>query len=362
MTLLIVSLASGFGVFVWFLSRQRVASQKQMEEIGRQIVDAQSRMPALEFLQREVNNLREQMTKSLAESARLVSDSQKTVGERLDRAADVVGKVQKSLGSLDQATQQVFAVGKDISTLQEILRAPKMRGAIGELFLGDLLGQILPPKHFSLQHAFRSGVIVDAVVKLGKLVPIDAKFPLENFKRLLQSQDPQEKTQARRQFVNDVKKHIDAISSKYLLPHEGTYDFALMYIPTESVYYEVIIKDDNLVDDGSVMTYAFSKRVVPVSPNSLYAYLHTISLGLRGLQIEENARHIIEQLDRLKNDFEKFKEDFFMVGKHLSNSRTKYEDAERRLVRFEDKLLSSAQGQEKKALAETEPLPTLPLK
>jgi DNA recombination protein RmuC len=152
----------------------------------------------------------------------------------------------------------------------------------------------------------------------------------------------------------DVKKHIDAISSKYLLPHEGTFDFALMYIPTESVYYEIIIKDDNLAEDGSIMTYAFSKRVVPVSPNSLYAYLHTISLGLRGLQIEENARFIIQQLDRLKVDFEKFKEDFLMVGKHLSNSRGKYEDAERRLARFEDKLLSSTAGKEKEMVLETE--------
>lgn len=361
-TLLSISVLAGFGVFVWYLHRQRADAEKQMQDLGRQIVESQQRSPALEFLQREVNALREQMTKSLSESARLVSDSQKTIGDRLDRAADVVGKVQKSLGALDQATQQVFAVGKDISTLQEILRAPKMRGAIGELFLGDLLAQILPPKHFTLQHAFRTGDIVDAVVRLGRLVPIDAKFPLENFKRLLQSQDPQEKTQARRRFVGDVKKHIDAISSKYLLPHEGTYDFALMYIPTESVYYEVIVKDDANADDVSVMTYAFSKRVVPVSPNSLYAYLHTISLGLRGLQIEENARQIIDQLDRLKNEFQKFKDDFLMIGKHLSNSRGKYEDAERRLVRFEDRLMTSAHGQDTTALPEKElSTPSLPL-
>jgi DNA recombination protein RmuC len=276
----------------------------------------------------------------------------------------VVGRVQNSLGSLDRATQQVYAVGKDIAQLQDILRAPKIRGGFGELFLGDLLSQILPPRHFSLQHRFKSGDVVDAVVKIGRLVPVDAKFPLENFKRLAQTQDPQEKTLARRKFVMDVKRHIDAINCKYLLPDEGTYDFALMYIPAENVYYETIIKDDNLTDDSpSIMTYAFSKRVVPVSPNSFYAYLHTISQGLRGLEIEDNARRILDHLDRLKNDFHRFKDDFSMIGKHLLNSRTKYEDAEKRLIRFEDKLLTSnaSESAQPRIEAGADPLKTLPL-
>ena len=328
------------GGIVFVFERFRKGASQQLEELTRQLLESQKSNPALEFLQREVANLRDQMAVSLAESAKLVVDSQKTVGERLDKAAEVVGRVQNSLGSLDRATQQVFSVGKDIAQLQEILRAPKLRGSMGELFLGDLLSQILPPKNYSLQHRFKNGNIVDAVVRIGRLVPVDAKFPLENFKRLAQSQDPQEKTQARRKFMTDVKRHVDAINSKYLVPDEDTYDFALMYIPAENVYYETIIKDDNLTDDGpSLMMYAFSKRVVPVSPNSFYAYLHTISLGLRGLEIEDNARRIMDRLDRLKNDFQRFKEDFSMIGKHLSNSQSKYEDAEKRLFRFEDKLL-----------------------
>ncbi|OVE77068.1 hypothetical protein BVX98_03710, partial [bacterium F11] len=255
---------------------------------------------------------------------------------------------------LDEATKQVFSVGKDISQLQEILRAPKMRGAFGELFLGDLLGQILPPKHFGLQYAFKSGEIVDAVVRLGRLVPVDAKFPLENFKRLIQNQDPQEKTIARRKFMTDVKRHIDVIAKKYILPDEGTFDFALMYIPAENVYYETIIKDDNMAEEASLMTYAFAKRVVPVSPNSFYAYLHTISLGLKGMKIEENARLIIDQLARLQNDFVRFRDDFVLVGKHLSNTRTKYEDADKRLNRFGDRL-QDASNNKKLKIEETNP-------
>jgi DNA recombination protein RmuC len=261
--------------------------------------------------------------------------------------------VQTSLGSLGQATQQIFNVGKDIAQLQEILRAPKMRGTIGELFLGDLLGQILPPKFFALQYAFKNGDIVDAVIRLAdKLVPVDSKFPLENFKRLVSEQDPQEKTVARRKFVQDVKRHIDAISSKYLRTDEGTFDFALMYIPAENVYYETIIKDDNQTDEGSIMSYAFAKRVVPVSPNSFYAYLHTISLGLRGLEIEDNARHIIERLGALKNDFGRFKDDFNVLGRHLANSHSKFEEAEKHLDRFEGKLLTTGSENEEPLLAD----------
>ncbi len=361
----IVVLALGFlavlGVVIYFQFRSRQNTTFQIQEMAKQIIEAQKQDTSMQLLQNEINNLQKQVNAGLSESARLVVDSQKSVGERLDRAAEVVGNVQKSLGALDAATKQVFDVGKDIAQLQEILRAPKLRGAFGELFLGDLLAQILPTKNFTLQYAFKSGEIVDAVVRLGRLVPVDAKFPLENFKRLIQGQDAQEKTQARKKFVMDVKRHIDAISAKYILPDEDTFDFALMYIPTENVYYETIIKDDTSSDENSIMTYAFSKRVVPVSPNSFYAYLHTISLGLRGLQIEENARVIIDQLGRLRGDFNRFKEDFVLIGKHLSNSRAKYEDAERRLDRFEDKLLTTGDSKEEKALPFPEPpLPTLP--
>ncbi|MCB4756781.1 MAG: DNA recombination protein RmuC [Elusimicrobia bacterium] len=360
--LIITLLFCGAAVFlVWLLQKSKQESGAHLQDMLKQMLETQKQDTSLQLLQKEINSLREQMAKSLAESARLVSESQKSVGERLDKAAEVVGSVQKSLGALDTATKQVYDVGKDIATLQEILRAPKMRGAIGELFLGDLLAQILPPKHFTLQHTFKTGETVDAIVRLGRLVPVDAKFPLENFKRLVQSQDPQERTVARRKFVFDVRRHIDAIASKYILPDEGTYDFALMYIPAENVYYETIIKDDNTSDDDSLMTYAFSKRVVPVSPNSFYAYLHTISLGLRGLQIEENAKIIMDQLGRLQTDFVRFKDDFSLLGKHLSNSRTKYEDAERRLDRFEDKLLTTAGDKEEKALPLPEPsVPSLP--
>jgi DNA recombination protein RmuC len=210
---------------------------------------------------------------------------------------------------------------------------------LGELFLGDLLAQILPPAHYTLQHRFKSGEAVDAVVQIGKnLVPIDAKFPLENFKRHLEEEDEKSKSNLRKLFVTDVKKHIDAIAKKYILPDEGTYDFALMYIPAENIYYETILKEEELGKERNVFSYATQKKVIPVSPNSLFAYLQVIVLGLRGMQIEKSAQEIFQSLSRLQGDLGRFKNNFSVIGTHLTNARTKFDEAEKRLDKFSDKL------------------------
>lgn len=289
----------------------------------------------------------------LRDNAEVLNQTQQSLGERLDNAARVVGSVQRSLGGLEEANRRIYEVGKDIASLQEILRAPKLRGGVGEFFLEDLLAQILPPQHFATQHAFRSGDKVDAVIKLGaSLVPVDAKFPLENFKRILDAGSDEDKIRAKKQFSIDVKKHIDAIAGKYILPDEGTYDFALMYIPAENVYYETIIKDE-APDEKGLTHYAMTKHVIPVSPNSLYAYLQAILLGLRGMKIEDRAKEIIQYLSRLQGDFGKFREEFALVGKHLGHVQSGYQNADRRLEQFSQKLLAADADQ--KELWETPP-------
>jgi DNA recombination protein RmuC len=305
--------------------------------------------PALQLLQQQMDALRGLMAQQLEAVARSVADSQKTVGDRLDNASRVVGQVQKALGELGQASQRIFEVGRDISGLQDLLRSPKMRGGLGEYFLGDLLGQILPAAHFTLQHAFASGAVVDAAVRLGdRLVPVDAKFPLENFRRLEEGTE-EERRAARRKFSADVRKHVDAIAAKYILPDEGTYDFALMYIPAENVYYECIIKPES--GESALMDHALARRVIPVSPASFYAYLQAIVLGLKGMQVEENARGILQGLARLQGDVQRFADDFDLVGRHLGNARAKYDDASRRLERVREKLSSTTSG-ERAALPE----------
>src|SRR6267142_3940856 len=197
---------------------------------------------------------------------------------------------------------------------------------------------MLPREHWMTQHGFRAGEKVDAVIKIGeRIVPIDAKFPLENFRRMLGESEDTQRRQHRKAFVRDIKARVDEIAKKYILPDEGTYDFALMYIPAENVYFEAITRDEAL-DEDPPGVYATSKRVIPVSPNSLYAYLQVIVLGLKGLQIERSAQEIQERLTRLGGDLEKFREAFDVVGRHLTNARNKYDEAGAALNRVEAKL------------------------
>ncbi len=336
--------------------------------------------PSLSLMQQEVQSLRGQLTDAMLKNQDSVNQQlgqinlqvntqlnnvtqqlQKSTGDlnsRLDNAARVVQEVSKGLGSLSEATQKVFDVGKDIASLQEILRSPKLRGGLGELFLGDLLAQIFPQAHYSLQYRFKSGEAVDAVIRVGQsLVPVDAKFPLENFKRVVETATEEERKIAKKKFIADVKKHIDAIAGKYILPDEGTFDFALMYIPAENVYYELIIKDEVVDTDKALLNYAFAKRVIPVSPNSFYAYLQTILLGLKGLHIEEQAQDILKNLARLSGDFRKFQDEFQLVGKHLTNTKMRYDEADKRLEKFGDKLQSLSGGEPPEVIEETKKLP-----
>lgn len=260
------------------------------------------------------------------------------VQEQLRHVTHVVGSVQGSLGKLGEATQHVFHIAKDIAGLEQILKSPKVRGGLGEIFLENLLAQMLPREHYALQHGFSTGDRVDAVVRIGdRTVPVDAKFPLENFRRMLEEVDEEKRRQLRRAFVRDVKARVDEIAKKYILPDEGTFDFALMYIPAENVYYEIILKDE-ATEEESAAGYATSRHVIPVSPNSFYAYLRVIVLGLRGLHIERDAREIQARLIRLRGELEKFREAFEILGKHLTNARSKYEDAATALNRVDVKL------------------------
>jgi len=264
----------------------------------------------------------------------------KTVGERIADTTRVFGEVQKSLGELTKGTQQIEEVGRNISSLQEILRAPKFRGGFGELLLERLLADVLPHENYSLQYRFNSGEMVDAVIKIGgNMVPIDSKFPLEDFERMLSAESEEEQTALRRQFTRTIKKHIDDVT-KYILPDENTFDFALMYIPAENIYYETILRGH---EESEIYSYSLQKRVIPVSPNSFYAYLQVITLGLKGLHIEKTAREILGHLGRLQGDLDDFQEDYTTLGTHISHAARKYEEAGRKLTKLDDKIRLTGQ-------------------
>jgi DNA recombination protein RmuC len=330
--------------------------QQEVLSLRGQLTESMQR--SQEAVNQQLGQITSQVNTQLGQVAQQLQKSTGDLNTRLDNAARIVQDVSKGLGSLGEATKKVFEVGKDIASLQEILRSPKLRGGLGELFLGDLLAQIFPPAHYSLQHRFRSGEAVDAVIRLGRnLVPVDAKFPLENFRRVIETATEEERKAAKRKFISDVKKHVDAIAGKYILPDEGTFDFALMYIPAENVYYELIIRDEAIDTDKGLLTYSFAKRVIPVSPNSFYAYLQTILLGLKGMHVEEQAQEILKGLARLSGDFEKFRADFELVGKHLTNTKSKYDDADKRLEKFGDRLHSLSGAETGPHIEETTKLP-----
>jgi DNA recombination protein RmuC len=329
---IIVSIVASVGfIYLLLKDRSKPEQKPQLDLLSQQL------QHTTQTMLQQLNAVSSTLDNRLKESSRQNERVHQNVGDRLDNAAKIINQVTSRLSSMEEANKKIYEVGKDISSLQEILRAPKLRGNLGELFLGDLLSQIFPRENFSLQYKFTTGAMVDAVIHLRDqlMVPVDAKFPLENFKRVMEADGEDQETKARKLFTNDVKKHIDDIASKYILPDEGTFDFALMYVPAENVYYEVIVKDQN---DKSISQHALAKRVIPVSPNSFYIYLQAILLGLRGLQIEKGAKDILATIGRLQTDFKKFGDDYALVGTHLGRAQNSFTSSEKRLSRFRDKL------------------------
>ncbi len=282
-------------------------------------------------IHKELAEITVRVNTHLEQNARLAQQA----GEGTVKA---ISDVYTRLGSLEESSHKIYEVGKEIGKLQDVLRAPKARGNFGELMLADILGQIIPRDHFQLQYAFRNGARVDAVIFVGShLVPVDAKFPLDNFQRFISTQTPEEKKRVRKEFIRDVKKHIDAIAERYISPEEGTFDFALMYIPAENVYYEVVASDDD-AETYTLSSYALERHVIPVSPNSFYAYLQVILLGLRGLRMDQAAREIAESLAKMQSDFKRIVEDFDTLGVHLKNAKGMHEKMQRGVDQFQTKL------------------------
>ena len=259
------------------------------------------------------------------------------VDRRLEDATKQTNALYKQLGAVGQATEQLAEQAKGLGALQQILRPPKARGGFGELMLGQLLADRLPPTAYALQYGFAGGERVDAVIKVDRIVPIDSKFPLDNFERLVNAESDIERQQFEKLFARDVKTHIDAIASKYIRPDEGTYDFAFMYLPSEAIYYELACGKT-----GALLEYAHGKRVLPVSPTTLTAYLQVIVLGLKGLQIEQHAQEVMAYCAQLQKEFGKFKEDFELVGTHLDRAQKKFFESEKHLGKFETKLEQAA--------------------
>ncbi|MCL1836457.1 MAG: DNA recombination protein RmuC [Treponema sp.] len=280
----------------------------------------------------QLHNMMELMNQNL-------SSAQGNIAKQLDNSTRVIGDIHTKLGVLETTAKNIQDIGKDISSLQNTLQAPKLRGNLGEYLLEELLKQIFPAANYAIKHSFRNGTQVDAIIKLGgNIVPVDSKFPLESFQRLVTAAGEEDKKTFKREFISSVKKRIDEIASKYINPAEGTFDFAMMYIPAENVFYETIINDSLTNKDYELLNYAMAKHVIPVSPNSFYAYLMALVYGLKGFKIEQEAKTILGELSQVQDRFGKFYTDFSLVGKHLSNALGKYNDSSKSAEKLNDQV------------------------
>ncbi len=284
-------------------------------------------------LKSSIDQTKDTMNNTLLMSNKNLTDSlqksQKEIHDRLSRAAEVIGELKREAGAFTE-------VSRSMKELQEFLSSPKLRGNIGEAVLNELISEILPKNSYSFQHTFRSGSKVDAAIKTAAgLITIDSKFSMENFQKMT-SASGKEREEFRKSFVRDTRKHIRDISAKYILPEEGTLDFSLMYIPSESVYYE-IASSPELID------YARSMRVFPVSPTLLHIHLHNILLSLEGKEIERKAREVFKLLRALEKDYEKSGQSLGTLGAHLTNAYNKFADVQTNFHTLGQKLSSTKQ-------------------
>ncbi len=285
----------GFAALVFFLLNLKKSLEKPQEDQAQKIM-----MEWMREMKQSTESTREGMQKTLDET-------QKAINERLDNAAKYIGALGKELGQMSQ-------IGPDIKRLTETLASPKMRGNFGEEMLENMLAQILPQGGYQMQYKFKNGETVDSIIRVGEnILPIDSKFSMENFRLMKEAKSDESAEVLRKAFLKDVKKRIDEIHKKYILPQEGTFDFSLMYVPSEGIYQEIII-------DEEVMIYARGKRVMPVSPNSLFIYLQNIVVSLRGQEINKMAQQILAMITGIKQESEKFGRNLEVLGKHIVNA------------------------------------------
>ncbi|HEV2339532.1 MAG TPA: DNA recombination protein RmuC [Patescibacteria group bacterium] len=271
-----------------------------------------------------------------------LQENTKQLNERMDKAAQALSAVNKEVGKMSE-------IGRNMQELQDFLKSPKLRGNIGEQVLQDLIRQIFPKNSFHIQYAFQSGEKVDAAIQTDAgILPIDAKFPAENFQKMVKAENEEERQLFRKEFVRDVKKHIESISKKYIVPSEGTMDFALMYVPSETVFYEIVCIDD-------MLEFARTHRVYLVSPSTLYAHLQTILLSFEGKKIETKSKELFAIFRSLKIDYEKIDDSLQTLGKHITNASNQYNNVLYGFDKMGKKLSSSQQitYEEKQLLEET---------
>lgn len=290
----------------------------------------------MQSVTQQLGQVRQELQAGVASSGQLASEAQREVARRLQSSTDQLIQMSQQIGEVQKTSQDLSQAAQ---TLQSVLGGAKTRGTLGEVTLERLLADALPRNAYEMQYRFAStGAVVDAIVRSGeRVLPVDSKFPLEAYRRLAAEGDA-----ARREFSVAVRKHADSIAEKYILPEEHTLDYALMFVPSEGVYYELLLTEDSKY--GLLDEYCRGKRVFPVSPNTFYACLSAIAASLQGQKIEENARHLLANLGGLKKQLESFGDVYEKLGTHLRHAQQSYEDADSRLSRARNSVEQMSQG------------------
>jgi DNA recombination protein RmuC len=336
------------GAIVWNAGRRADAQlsavrQEMQHSLAAQNQSVSSQINHLtQTVTTQLGQVRQELHAGVASSGKLASDAQIAIAQQMQTSNETIRKMSHQLGEVQQAGREF---SQATQTLQHVLSGAKTRGTLGEVALERLLQDALPQSAYDAQHRFDStGAIVDAVVHIGeRILCVDSKFPLESYRRLAENVEG-----ARKDFSLAVRKHADSIAEKYILPHEHTFDYALMFVPSEGVYYELLMTED--AKGGQLDEYCRAKKVFPVSPNTFYMCLSAVVMSLQGQKIEENAHQILAGMSGLKKQFEVFDDVYEKLGKHLRNAQQSYEEADSRLSRTRNSLEQLTQG----ALAEPE--------
>ncbi|HLD31833.1 MAG: hypothetical protein A2231_12420 [Candidatus Firestonebacteria bacterium RIFOXYA2_FULL_40_8] len=286
------------------------------------------------MLQTQIQDLSRTIDQKISETSRIMTDTQvnldRTIRDQYSHSSRIITDVTEKLTKLDETNRQVIGFADQLQTLEDTLKNPKHRGILGEYYLETVLKNVLPPSSYQMQYRFSDGMIVDAVVFVKeKIIPIDSKFSLENYNRILEEKNPAERENLEKEFKVDLKKRIEE-TSKYIRPQENTMDFAFMFLPAEGVYYDLLINKVGAVkvNTHDLIEYAFrEKHVIIVSPTSFFAYLQTVLQGLRALQIEESAKEIREQVEKLGRHLLTYEEYLRKLGTNLSTSVNFYNRA-----------------------------------
>ena len=301
------------------------------------------------LIMQQLNNMNQVLDSKLAESS-------KTIQNQFSQSAKIISSVTEKLTRLDETNKQVVGFADQLKSLQDILKNPKQRGVLGEYYLETVLKNVLPPGAYKMQYSFKDGTIVDAAVFVDKrVIPIDSKFSLENYNRILESRDPSEKKKYESVFIADLKNRIDE-TAKYVKPEEKTMEFAFMFIPSEAVFYDLLINKVGAVTDetSNLIYYAAKKKVVIVSPTSFLAYLQTVLQGLRNQKISEQAHTIIKEVERLGRHLLTYSEYMKKMGDHLTTTVTSYNKAGKELCKIDKDVVKITDGDSKIKIKEIE--------